>query len=258
MSARVTVLLCVYNGERYLAEAIDSVRAQTFSDYELLVIDDGSTDGTPALLEAICRDEPRLRVVRQDNAGLTVSLNRGLALARGDVIARQDADDVSLPHRLAGQVAWLEAHPETLVVGCRYGRTDAQGRVFGAGAVPVTDLGIRLALLDHNAIPHSGATFRRRPVLDAGGYDETLRTAQDYDLWCRLALTGGLRNLRRVALHRREHGGRVGATQQADQLANRDAIAARYRAAILDGQGPRGLAGRMLRAAAWWKRRRAR
>src|ERR1041384_2352433 len=114
----VSVVLSVHNGERHLAAALRSVSAQSYRNFELIVIDDGSTDGTAEILEAFRAAEPRAIVVHQENRGLTASLNRGVALARGAFIARQDADDVSLPERFARQVARLEAAASLAGVGC--------------------------------------------------------------------------------------------------------------------------------------------
>src|SRR4051794_29608800 len=116
---KVTVLLAVYNGERYLREAIDSILGQTFQDFEFLIINDGSTDSTREII--LSYHDPRIRLVdNEDNIGQTRSLNRGLALAAGQFVARQDADDISEPERLASQVAFLEIHPEVVLLGTWY------------------------------------------------------------------------------------------------------------------------------------------
>src|SRR5689334_11102780 len=114
---RVTVVTPVYNGAAFLREAIDSILQQTFTDFEYLIIDDGSTDATPDLLREAARVDGRIRVVTREAAGVAVARNTGLSLARADLIAHQDADDLSLPDRLARQVAFLDAHPEVVMVG---------------------------------------------------------------------------------------------------------------------------------------------
>ena len=256
MTPRVSVLCSVRDGARFLPAALESVRAQTFGDFELILIDDGSTDETPELVDRAARDDPRVVAIHQANLGLTRALNVGLGRARGEIVARQDADDVSLPHRLADQVAFLDRHPGHLVVGCRYLRVDERGAVLGRSRVPCTDLGIKIRLLRANAIAHSTATFRRREVLEAGGYDEGLTVAQDYDLWCRLALRGRLANLPEVGLRRREHAAAIGSTHAEAQVEARDAIRVRYCDAVL-GAAPGGLSGLLLRAAASRRRRRS-
>src|SRR3954452_17057048 len=117
MAPRLSVVLAVCNGERHLAESVNSVLAQTFTDFELIVVDDGSTDRTPEILAAVARADPRVVVVRQENHGLTASLIRGIALSRGDYIARQDADDISKPRRFERQIAYLDAHSSLAALG---------------------------------------------------------------------------------------------------------------------------------------------
>lgn len=252
---RVSVLCCVRNGARYLPEALAGVFAQTFQDFELILVDDGSTDETAALVDRAARDDARVVAIHHAHQGLTRSLNVGLCAARGDYVARQDADDVSLPHRLERQVAFLDGHPEHLIVGCRYRKIDAEGRWLGGANTPRNDLPIKLRLLDSNCIAHSGATFRRSGVLEAGAYDEAFEVAQDYELWCRLALRGKLANIPVVALYRRQHGEAINATRAALQLRMRDEIRRRYRDALL-ANPPSGLGGWLLASAA--ARRRGR
>ena len=253
MTPRLTVLCSVYNGARFLPLALQSVWAQDYSDFELILIDDGSTDETVRIIDGAAARDERVVVIRHKNQGLTRSLNVGLKRARGEYVARQDADDVSLPGRFSAQVRFLDRHPDTVVVGCHYLRINESGTVLGRAHVPTTDLGLRLRLLEANAIPHSGATFRRREVLEAGGYDEDFSVAQDYDLWCRLALAGRLANLRQVALYRREHPRAIGANQAALQLQSRDTIRARYQQRLL-AEPRRGLSGWILWSAAALRR----
>lgn len=247
---RVTVLCVAHNGERFLRESIDSILGQSFRDLELLLVDDGSTDRTPEIFEQAARLDPRVRVVRKERSGLTRSLNEVLDLARGEYVARQDDDDLSSRHRLEAQVNVLDARPRCALVGCQYDWIDERGRRFDRTTVPCASTAIKLALMLRNVFPHSGATFRREAVAALGGYDVSLPVAQDYDLWCRLALRHELANLPTVALARRDHARRVGLTQRREQVAARDLVRARYRTAILDGRGPRGAEGLLLRAGA--------
>jgi glycosyltransferase involved in cell wall biosynthesis len=191
---RVTVLMTVFNGERHLREAVDSVLGQSFRDFELLIIDDGSTDGTAALLTTI--SDPRVRRTRHaENVGLMRSLNHGLALARGELIARHDADDVSEPDRLARQVAFLDANPSVALVGAWYRKIDESGASLGERTLPVGHDQIRWALHFYCPFVHSAVVFRTSAVRDAGGYDEALTFAEDYDLWSRLATVHRVANL---------------------------------------------------------------
>lgn len=203
----VTVLMAVYNGERYLAEALDSTFAQTFTDFEFVVINDGSTDGSAAILRAY--SDPRLRVFQnRDNIGLTRSLNRGLVEARGRYVARQDADDTSHPDRLARQVAYLEANPNVALLGTGVWIIDERGRRRGRDAEvrPSTCHGVQWRLLFGNPFAHTSTMFRREIVWqELGGYDETYAFSQDFDLWSRvLARYPGV-NLREPLVSYRSH-----------------------------------------------------
>ena len=190
----VTVLMPVYNGARYLREALESILAQTCTDFEFLVIDDGSTDGSPDLVAAY-RDE-RIRLVRRErNMGLIATLNEGLQLARADLVARMDADDVAHPERLERQLAVLKAHPGLVLVGSDLEIIDAAGVPVGYEPKPVEDAGLKLALSVICAIAHPTVVFRRDAVLKVGGYREEFHAAEDYDLWTRLAGEGEFGNL---------------------------------------------------------------
>ncbi len=132
---KVTVLLPVYNGARFLRQAIDSVLSQTWKDFELLVVNDGSTDGTAAILESY--SDPRIRILSNvQNIGLTLSLNKGLQSARGEYIARIDADDIALPIRLEKQVSYLDQHPEVGLVATGVKVIDERGHVTGSYQAP--------------------------------------------------------------------------------------------------------------------------
>lgn len=196
-SPGVTVLLPVYNGEAYLREAVDSVLRQTYPDFELLVIDDGSTDGTPDILRSY--EDPRLRVVRNEvNQGLARTLNRGLQLARGEYVARQDADDVWEPELLAVQVAFLDRNPDIAMVGCAFREIDQHGTPGRTRTLPCSPDEIHWDLHFHNTFIHSGVTIRREVLLRAGGYNENCAYGEDYELWLRLARTHRLANLKTV------------------------------------------------------------
>jgi hypothetical protein len=195
MTHRVTVLMPVYNGQRYLREAIESILAQTFRDFEFLIINDGSTDRSR---EVICSyRDARIRLVDNGrNLGLTPSLNRGLEIAAGEFIARQDADDISAPERLAKQVAFLEAQPDTVLLGTGYTKIAAEGHALHEQSLPCDCTALRWALLFHCPFVHSAAMLRKSPVLrEIGFYDETFRYAQDYDYWSRIARRLAVANL---------------------------------------------------------------
>ncbi len=232
-SPAISVLCAVHNGEAFIEKSVQSVLTQTFKDFELLLIDDGSTDQTPRILNELASTDSRIRVFYWENRGLTRTLSEGLTLCKAPLIARQDDDDISLPNRLKLQKAFLDSHPETAVIGCRYLSIDNQGNIIGKSNVPLTSAAVKRALLTHNVIAHSGAMFRRQAVLDLGGYNPNYKTAQDYDLWCRVALHHDLVNLKTPLLHRRKHPNQIGAVKGSQQQAARDTIKRAYRASII-------------------------
>lgn len=179
--------MAVYNGECYLQESIDSILTQTFDDFEFLIINDGSRDSTR---EIICSyDDPRIRLIENEqNIGLTRSLNKGLQLAKGEFIARQDADDISEPERLAKQVAFLETYPEVALVGSWYKKIDAQGSLIGERKLPCDCTQIRWDILFYCPFVHSAVMFRKQTFAEQIGlYNEAFLYSQDYDLWWRIA-----------------------------------------------------------------------
>jgi glycosyltransferase involved in cell wall biosynthesis len=181
---RVSVLIGCFNNAATLERAARSILDQSVAELELIVVDDGSTDGTPQVADSF--EDERVRYLGLPHQGISRSLNTGIQEARAPVVAIQDADDWSEPERLERELALLDARPEVAVAGTRMREVDAAGRElqprtsFGAGEV--NDL-----LMRFNPIPNSCAAFRRDAVLAAGGYDPRYRYAMDYDLWLRLA-----------------------------------------------------------------------
>jgi len=182
---RITVLMSVYNGRRYLAEAMESILGQTRTDFEFLVIDDGSVEPVQDIIESF-RDQ-RIRFHRQENQGLTRTLNRGLNLARGEYIARMDGDDVSHPERLEVQAAELDADPSLELIGCFFHVVDDRGAVIETKELPLDSVYRLWRLQFHNNYAHGSVMMRKDAVVRAGMYDEGLTCAQDFDLWCRLS-----------------------------------------------------------------------
>lgn len=200
---KVTVLMSVYNGERYLNEAVDSILSQTFTDFEFLIIDDASTDRTPEILRGY--DDPRIRIVtNEENLGLTKSLNKGLALARGEYIARMDADDISAPERLEKQVSFLERNTDIGVLGTNVQYVDDFGNPLQILKWPSCDSLIKWRLCFMNPLAHPSILIRRKLLTNIGGYNEEITFAQDYDLWGRLSLITQFGNHEEVLLHLRK------------------------------------------------------
>jgi glycosyltransferase involved in cell wall biosynthesis len=216
----------VHNGAPWVARAVESVLGQTLADLELIVVDDGSTDATPALLAAV--SDPRLIVERQARAGLTRALNRALARARAPLIARLDADDMALPARLGRQRAFLEAHPEIGLLGSAARVVDEHDHEVTVIRPPEEDAAIRRALIRRNPFVHSSVMLRRTLAVQAGGYDPSFAVAQDYDLWLRLAPLTAMANLAEPLVIRRLVAGRVTVARDDERL--RAEARARWRA----------------------------
>ena len=227
--------MSVYNGQDFVSEAVESVLQQSFTDFELLIIDDGSTDSTPDILHSF--DAPQIRIVTNSrNLGLTRSLNKGLSRARGEFIARLDADDMAARDRLEKQVSFLNAQPDYAAVGC-WCLCRSEGNPDELRRWPVDDTSTRWLLLFRTAIPHPGLTARASAVKAVGGYDESLPYAQDYDLQCRLARIGRLQNLPQALIIYRRHGAQISSTSGKEQTKCQIAISCREMGRLL-GTGP--------------------
>lgn len=212
MPAAVTVLMSVFNGMAYLDEAVAGILGQTLTDFEFLIVDDGSSDGSWDRLQAWAGRDARVRLIRnQTNLGLIRALNRGLDAARAPLIARQDADDVSLPHRLAAQVEFLDRHPQVAVVGSGVSLIDERGRFLGPNPKPLDDQGIRAMMLVRTAFVH-GTVMMRRGVIERLGlrYDRAMLHAEDYDFFSRLLLANQGANLAEPLLRYRIHQESIG------------------------------------------------
>jgi glycosyltransferase involved in cell wall biosynthesis len=191
---RLSVVMSVFNGGADLAATLDSILAQTMRDFELIVIDDGSTDGTLPILADYARRDARIRLLTQPNLGLTHALIRGCAEARAAVIARHDCGDRSRPERLARGVEVLERNPSLVLAACEVEYVGPEGELLYVTEHHKRD--VRHSLLHDDvdtiiALPHHGtAMFRAQTYRSAGGYRQQFRVAQDIDLWIRLALLG--------------------------------------------------------------------
>jgi glycosyltransferase involved in cell wall biosynthesis len=201
----VSVVLSVCDDERFLAECLESVLAQTGVSFEVIAIDDGSTDGSAALLNAYAARDVRLRVVHQHNAGLTRALIRGCAMARGRFVARQDADDIAFPGRLARLASELESHPQAVLVASAAVMLGPRGELLSAwaaaGATP-----------DRDTSCHGTWMFRRDAYEQVGGYHSHFRAAQDVDLRLRFEMRGEVRVLPDILYAFRIREGSISAT----------------------------------------------
>ena len=217
----VSVLMATHDGLEYLPESVGSILNQTFRDFEFIIIDDGSSDGSGEWLEERASCDSRIQLIRQDNAGLTVSLNRGLHLARGEFIARMDADDIALRDRFELQLRFMDSHPEIVCVGGQTLLIDPSGRPLRHFPHPLTHEEIDGAHCSGTSmarITHPAAFIRREAVSRVNGYREEFRTAQDLDLFLRLAEIGRLANLPATVLQYRQHEGSVGYSMRQRQV----------------------------------------
>lgn len=210
MKRPISVVMPVFNGERYLEEAVASVLRQTFDDFELIVVDDGSVDRTPELLRCVAEKDRRVRVVTQANGGIVKALNRGVAEAEGDFIARMDADDVSHPTRLSRQYAVACADPSVVVLGGDCDVIDENGASLGTRRFPTDPARVLRTILNGaNPIAHPTVLVRKDALLRVGAYRERFRHAEDVDLWLRLSRLGTIRTIGEVVLSLRKHGSNV-------------------------------------------------
>ena len=215
---RASVLIGCWNNAETLREAIDSILGQTMHDLELVIVDDGSTDGTAQIVREVQAADPRVLYHPLQHMGISRSLNEGLRAASAEFVAFQDADDWSLPTRLERQLEVLERRPEVAVIGCRMREVNSSGAelaprtTFEAGDV-------NGVLLHFNPIPNSCAMVRRLAVLDAGGFDPRYSYAMDYDLWLRLAERHAIVTLAETLAVRRMGSGNVAARKERAQTA---------------------------------------
>jgi glycosyltransferase involved in cell wall biosynthesis len=190
----ITVLMPAYNASAYIAEAIRSVLAQSFTRFELLVINDGSADDTAAVVRSF--DDPRIVLVCQENSGISVALNRGLQLARANYIVRFDADDCNYPHRLATQYAYMEAHPEVVIMGSAVDYMDKDGQfIFRFHPPACSDEAIRRLSYLQCPFIHSSVIYRKQVIQRCGGYNAHAHGFEDHFLWQKVAAEGHMANL---------------------------------------------------------------
>lgn len=218
----ISVAMSVYNGERFLAPAIESVLAQTFSDFELLIVDDGSSDSSRAIIEEYASRDPRLRPIFRENRGLIASLNQLLAESRAPIVARMDADDLCLPGRFARQIAFLAGHPEYGVVGSWCDDIDEHDAPWhGGNNVPrhPENYGDFLAAIDQGRplLCHPAVMFRRDLVLAVGGYHAAFKHCEDLDLWLRLASVTKLASIPEALIRYRHYADQVSSRHATEQ-----------------------------------------
>lgn len=225
---RVTVLIPVYNGEKYLHGAITSILAQSFSDFELLILDDGSTDKTVEIVKSYT--DSRIRLIQNEtNLGPCATRNKGLRSARGEYVAMLDCDDIACPDRLADQVAFLDSHPEFSMIGSAVEMLDSEGRVSSVAFFRQPSDEIPPTLLFNNCFAHSTVMAKRSALLEER-YKEDVHFSEDYELWVRVVKKYKTWNLPRILVRYRLHPSSVGQANKA-KMRNmmRDIVASQLR-----------------------------
>lgn len=198
---KLSVIMSVYNGEKYLREAIESILNQTFTEFEFIIVNDGSADNSLAIIRSY--DDKRIRIITNGtNIGLTKSLNIALKQANGEYIARQDADDISLPDRFEAQLKYFEQYPEVALLGTSKYVINEAGKIRRKEIAPPEPHEL---LFDTNAFTHGTVMFRKAVVDELGYYNEFFKYSQDYELWLRIAKHYQVRNLTQVLYKLRTH-----------------------------------------------------
>lgn len=231
----VSVLMAVYNGERFLEESVLSLLAQSFRNFELLIIDDASRDRSPEILASF-RDSRIKIVTLPQNSGLVEALNIAAAQASAPLLARMDADDIAHPDRLRRQVACFSERPSLVLLGTAFNIVNAQGQQIGEQPVQTGSAALSAALLHSNQFAHPTTMFRADAFRACGGYRALAgRHAQDYDLWLRLADAGEVDNLNLPLLQYRVHENQI----SIDRILSQREASETYRQLALQRKGGR-------------------
>ena len=225
----VTVLTAVYNGEQYLRDAIRSVLSQSFTDFEFLIVDDGSDDGTSEILRTYAALDSRIRVLRNHrNIGLTGSLNRGLSESKGEYIARLDADDVANADRLQKQVDYLKGQSAVALLGTWAELVNGGGGGLSTWRLPESHGVLRWLLCFNNVFAHSSVMFRRETAICLGGYSSDCKHSQDYEFWLRFARASHIACFPEPLVKIRRHGASITGTDSASQVGTHNSVARQY------------------------------
>jgi glycosyltransferase involved in cell wall biosynthesis len=222
----VSVLLPIFNCRRYLDEAISSILRQTFTDFELIAVDDGSTDGSGEILKRYAAQDARVKIISRPNTGIAVALNDAIAAASGEFLARMDGDDISLPQRLETQLRFLREHSDIVLLGSRVRLIDPFGVALYESSHKLTHQEIEREMLDGIgwAVVHPAAMMRATAVRAAGGYRSDRVPTEDLDLFLRMSEIGKLANLPDILLEYRQHHASANHTRVEEQNRNKRVI----------------------------------
>jgi len=229
----VSIILPTYNGARFIRRAIESVRAQSVTDWELLIVNDGSSDATGSLITEISAIEPRIRILNfRENKGIQKALNEGLLQSKGEYIARIDDDDVwSDAHKLDKQLTFMAENPDCVLVGTGLVVQNENGDELYRFLNPVSDFEIRCRILYRNCFSHSTVLFKKAAALKFNGYDESelARHTEDYDLWLKLGTVGSFANLPEYSVRFTSRPGNISSKNKLSQFRHQLAITGQYR-----------------------------
>ena len=217
---KISVILPVYNSQEFLSQSINSILNQTYKNFELIIINDGSTDNSKEICKYFSKKDNRIIFIDKDHEGLTKSLNKALKIAKGKYIARQDADDVSLPERFEKQINWFLKNERRVLCGTNCKILNNNNFYKNNKSLKFTNSGIKKKLKYSNCFVHSTAMFLRNSSQKLGNYDENLEYAQDYDLWWKLATLGEVGNLNEKLLILRNRENSISVKNKNNQTLN--------------------------------------
>lgn len=233
---QVTVLMPVYNAEKFLDEAISSILSQTFKNFEFLIINDGSSDNSLDIINNYSKKDNRIRVITRQNKGFVSTLNEGLSQAKSNLIARMDADDIVLPDRLAFQYTYLQEHPNCSVVGCQVQIIDENSNKKNIDPRPTQDVNLRLFLAYGCALSGPTVMFRKDIIQSIGGFREDALPAEDYACWTRLVEQYSeteIANLPEVLYLYRENSQGISMSNKIEQIKMTIKVGGRFRAEMI-------------------------
>jgi glycosyltransferase involved in cell wall biosynthesis len=214
----ISVIMSVYNGEMYLAQAIESILGQTYGDFELIIINDHSDDGTNEIINSYLSDKRISVILNRKNIGITASLNKGIRQSKGKYIARHDADDISAKSRFEKQISIMEHDPKIGVLGTAFYEIDNNSKIIGEVHVPLSDLQIRKCIFKINPFNHSTVMIKRSVFKNMGLYNEKFINAQDYELWFRILTVYEGKNLGEKLLLKRNPDDSITILQKRRQI----------------------------------------
>jgi glycosyltransferase involved in cell wall biosynthesis len=214
----ISVVMSVFNGESYLGLSIESILKQTFKNFEFIIVNDGSTDKSEEIIEKYASQDRRIKILNKENSGLTDSLNKGIQLSKGVYVARQDADDISLPGRFSSQLNWFSQGANRVLCGTYARIIDDQEKIIGTIRYPTDHQRLSKRLLYTNVFIHSSAMFLKETFEIVGRYRPFFTFSQDYDLWCRLSLQGCIGNLNDHLILFRHHDTSISAKKKYSQI----------------------------------------